>query len=186
MWVVVGLGNPGARYAETRHNLGFRLVDAFSRDLNPSWTEYRNFAAAIVSVESQHLALVKPRTYMNSSGCAVRDALARFDAGTERLLVAVDDVNLALGRIRIRREGSDGGHNGLLSILQVLGTGGFPRLRMGIGPPPPDGDLVDFVLAPFASGQQEAVSEMICRAAEAVRVVLVGDIDAAMNRFNAV
>jgi len=181
---VVGLGNPGARYAATRHNLGFLVVDAFAEGLRPVWSSDASYGYAVVASEGQEVALVKPATFMNSSGVAVKEALSRFGATPEDLLVIVDDVQLPLGRIRIRRRGSDGGHNGLLSIVECLGTTAFPRLRLGVGAPPEGEEMIDFVLGVFAPHEREAVSEMVGRATDALRVVLREGIESAMNEFN--
>lgn len=184
MRVVVGLGNPGARYAATRHNLGFLVVDAFADAFCPAWSSEASYRYAFVASEGQEVALVKPATSMNSSGVAVREALSRFGATPEDLFVIVDDVQLPLGRIRIRRKGSDGGHNGLLSIIECLGTTAFPRLRLGIGAPPEGEEMIDFVLGVFAPQEREAVSEMVGRATDALRVILREGIESAMNQFN--
>jgi len=181
---VVGLGNPGARYAATRHNLGFRVLDAFAEGLHPVWSSEGSYRCAVVASEGQEVALVKPATFMNASGVAVREALSRFGAAPEDLLVIVDDVQLPLGRIRIRRKGSDGGHNGLLSIIECLGTSAFPRLRLGVGAPPEGEEMIGYVLGVFAPHEQGAVSEMVGRAADALRVVLREGIEKAMNEFN--
>lgn len=185
MRAVVGLGNPGARYAATRHNLGFLVVDAFAEAFGPVWSSDASYGYAVVASEGQEVALVKPATFMNLSGVAVKEALSRFDATPEDLLVIVDDVQLPLGRIRIRRKGSDGGHNGLLSIIECLGTTAFPRLRLGVGAPPEGEEMIDYVLGVFAPDEREAVSEMVGRATDALRVVLREGIESAMNQFNA-
>lgn len=184
MRVVVGLGNPGARYAATRHNLGFRVVDAFADTFGPAWSSEASYGYAVVAGEGQEVALVKPMTFMNSSGVAVREALSRFDAAPEDLLVILDDVQLPLGRIRIRRRGSDGGHNGLLSILERIETPAFPRLRLGIGAPPEGEEMIDFVLGAFEPHEREAVAEMVGRAIDALRVILREGLEKAMNQFN--
>jgi PTH1 family peptidyl-tRNA hydrolase len=136
----------------------------------------------VVLFEGQEVALVKPTTFMNSSGVAAKEALTRFGAAPEDLLVVVDDTQLPLGRIRIRRQGSDGGHNGLLSIIEVLGTSAFPRLRLGIGAPPEG--LIDFVLGGFEPHEREAVAEMVGRARDALSVILREGLEKAMNDFN--
>lgn len=184
MRVLVGLGNPGARYAATRHNLGFTVLDALAGLRRSIWSMEEGYCCAVLACEGQEVALVKPITYMNASGLAVRKALARFGATSEDLLVIVDDVHLPLGRIRVRRGGSDGGHNGLLSVIQSLGTEAFSRLRMGIGPLPEGEEMIDFVLGTFTFQEQETVSGMVQRAADAVRVILKDGLEKAMNQFN--
>lgn len=184
MRAVVGLGNPGACYAATRHNLGFLVVDAFAEGLRPVWSSEGSYRYAVVASDGQEVVLVKPATFMNSSGVAVREALSRFGVAPEDLLVIVDDAHLPLGRIRIRRRGSDGGHNGLLSIIECLGTSAFPRLRLGVGAPSEGEKMIDYVLGAFAPHEREAVSEMVGRAADALRVVLKEGLEKAMNKFN--
>jgi PTH1 family peptidyl-tRNA hydrolase len=182
--MVVGQGNPGARYVSTRHNIGFLVVDALARTLRPVWYSEPSYRYALADDEGREVALVKPLTYMNASGMAVKTLLGRFDAAPEDLLVILDDVRLPLGRIRLRRGGSDGGHNGLVSIIQSLGAPGFPRLRLGVGPPPEGKDTIDFVLGVFPPDEQETVSEMVGRATDAVRAVLKDGLEKAMNQFN--
>jgi PTH1 family peptidyl-tRNA hydrolase len=184
VWVVVGLGNPGTRYAATRHNLGYAVVDALAGNAAADWRSERDCLWAVLSGDFGDAALVKPTTYMNDSGRAAREALSRFGASPENLLVVVDDLHLILGRIRIRREGSDGGHNGLASIIGELGTEAFPRLRMGIGPQPEGDGRIDFVLDVFAPEEREPVAGMVVRAAEAVRAVWCDGVEKAMNRYN--
>ncbi|MSS72526.1 MAG: aminoacyl-tRNA hydrolase [Candidatus Latescibacteria bacterium] len=184
MRVVVGLGNPGARYAATRHNLGFLVVDAFADAFHPDWSSEASYGYAVVPSEGQEVALIKPTTFMNLSGVAVKEALSRFEATPEDLLVLVDDTQLSLGRIRIRRQGSDGGHNGLLSIIEALGTPAFSRLRLGIGAPPEGEALIDFVLGEFEPHEREAVAEMVGRATDALYVILREGLEKAMNQFN--
>ncbi len=184
MRAVVGLGNPGARYAETRHNLGFMALDALARRPRLGWSSEKDYRHALASCEGQEVVLIKPMTFMNDSGLAVSRALARFGAGPDDLLVIVDDAHLPLGRIRLRRGGSHGGHNGVRSVIRDLGTEAFPRLRMGIGPAPGGEEMISFVLEAFHSHEREAVAEMVDRAADAVRLFLRDGLDKAMNAFN--
>lgn len=184
MRTVVGLGNPGGRYAETRHNLGFRVLDALASRPRLGWCAEEDYRYALATFDGLELALLKPMTFMNGSGMAVARALARFGATSEDVLLVADDVHLSLGRIRIRRGGSHGGHNGIRSVIQDLGTEAFPRLRIGIGPVSEGEEMVSFVLEDFLPSEREAVSEMVGRAADAVRVVLRDGLDKAMNDFN--
>ena len=183
MLAVVGLGNPGRKYRNARHNLGFRVADAVAGRLGSKWKKgggpYR-----LATWPDQDVMLVKPTTYMNNSGIAVLDLLDGYDLAPEQLLVIADDLNLPLGAVRVRRKGSDGGHNGLASIIRLLESERFPRMRLGIGPQPEDQDLVGFVLSPFDEAEVPVVEEMVARAADAVQVIAVSGIDAAMNRFN--
>lgn len=185
--LVVGLGNPGPRYASTRHNVGYMVVDELARRVRAGfapgpgdfwWCRYDEAERPVI--------LVKPTTFMNGCGPAVRDALSVIGLGTETLLVVLDDFALPLGATRMRGWGSDGGHNGLASILATLATDRIPRLRCGIGPGsiPPGNAWAEFVLAPFAPMEQEAVALLITRAADAVRDVARSDLERAMSVWN--
>lgn len=180
----VGLGNPGARYAGTRHNLGFRVVDLLADDLGGDWTRASTYLFCEVACASKPLLLVKPMVYMNNSGAAVGDALLRFGIALEDTLVVVDDVYLDLGCVRLRRKGSDGGHNGLASIIEAFGAAGFPRLRMGVGMPPEGMGLVAYVLNGFDEGELDVVERSVRTAADGVACWTALGLDAAMNRYN--
>jgi PTH1 family peptidyl-tRNA hydrolase len=166
--VVVGLGNPGRQYAETRHNVGWMVVDRVAERANWSDRPARSASAAIVSgrYRGLDLGLVKPQTFMNLSGVAVRKALVRFRAPLEDLLVVVDDFALPFGRLRFREGGSSGGHNGLESIIEELGSNRFARLRVGIGDPA--GRAVDHVLSRFSGDERAQLADVIDAAAHAV------------------
>lgn len=184
---VVGLGNPGERYRETRHNLGFRVVQEVARRLGvPIDRQECNSLVGVAAVEDD-LLLVLPQTYMNRSGYAVRCLRERHDLDPDRLLVVYDDVQLPLGRLRLRPGGSPGGHKGMESMVENLRTDRIPRLRLGCfgeAGPPAGEELVEYVLAPFEADEQEAVEEMITRAADACATWLDEGIEAAMNRHN--
>lgn len=184
-WVVLGLGNPGAEYAHTRHNIGFDVVDILASRhrirLNLHCDQAHYGLGAIAGIP---VLLAKPMTYMNRSGEAVRALLQRYPLEPARLLVIVDDVALPTGRIRVRPSGSDGGHNGLASIIQCVGTQAFPRVRVGIGSPPP-GQMVEYVLSRFQPQEQPIIEEALQRAADAVETIIAEGVQAAMNRFNA-
>jgi PTH1 family peptidyl-tRNA hydrolase len=181
--VVLGIGNPGSRYEQTRHNIGFLTVDAFSRSLKNT----KIFTACNSSItigndeKAGRIALVKPRTFVNRTGETVR-CLAAQSTGAP-FLVVVDDLNLPLGKIRFRPNGSDGGHNGLKSIIAVIGNE-FPRLRIGVGPVPAGMSTVDFVLGPFDRQEQEAVNRVVARAVQAVACYALNGAQAVMNTFN--
>lgn len=186
--LILGLGNPGERYRETRHNLGFWVVEevARRRRIPLALTECRSFCGWDAGV-----ALALPQTYMNRSGYAARCFVERSSFAPENLLVVFDDIHLALGRLRLRRGGSPGGHRGMESIIENLQTNQVPRLRMGIAPEAADGleiesgeDLPSFVLAPFDREEKERVDEMVARAADACETWLESGVEAAMNRFN--
>jgi len=183
--VVVGLGNPEARYAHTRHNLGFRVVNMLAEDLGAGWAETPEFQYCRAACGSDAILLVKPMTYMNRSGLAVAAVLRRFEVGLEEVLVAVDDVHLDLGRVRMRRRGSDGGHNGLRSIIDTVGSPEFPRLRLGIGAPPEGTDLIAYVLGEFGPEEETTVAQMTRTAADSVTCWAELGMDEAMNRYNA-
>ena len=185
MQAVVGLGNPGVWYADTRHNLGFRVVDLLASRLEGDWTETPAYAFSEVGSDPEALVLVKPTTYMNDSGVAVADLLQRFGVVLEDMLVVVDDVHLEPGRIRLRRKGSDGGHNGLYSIIDTVGSSDFPRLRLGVGLPPDGVNFIDYVLGVFGSLELETVERTVQMAADGVMCWTRLGLDVAMNRYNA-
>src|SRR5579863_7905667 len=185
MWLLVGLGNPGPEYAWTPHNLGFLGVDAIAE--RARIRVERPEAKSLVGLgqfAGQDVALAKPHTMMNLSGLAVRDLLERFECGPERMVVLYDDVALPWGMLRIRERGSAGSHNGLKSIISMIGSSEFPRVRMGIQPDHPVGDLAAYVLRPMRKAELEIAAEMAEQAAEAVELILTGGIAEAMNRFN--
>jgi len=184
--VVVGLGNPGAQYVETRHNIGFMVVDALARQWSLGWThrggEGAQSLVATGSRRGEEVLLVKPQTFMNASGRAL-EALSRgtgFDP--QEVLVVLDDFNLDFGRLRLRSGGGDGGHNGLASIIESTGTEEVPRLRLGIGPVPDGDDDVEFVLMKFEP--HEDVAALVSRGTQAVGSIIAEDFETAMNRFN--
>ena len=185
--LVVGLGNPGARYRHTRHNLGYRVVDSLAEENNrgfkPGNGDY--LFCEIRRSKEQSIFLVKPLTYMNASGEAVRDALDHFGLGIEDLLVVCDDTNLPLGRIRIREKGTDGGHKGLRSVIFHLNSTLFARLRMGIGEAPEKTDLEEFVLRRFEGEEEKTAEKMIERACAAVENALTWGVEDTQSRFNA-
>ncbi len=185
MKLVVGLGNPGPRYAQTRHNVGFMVLDQILRQC-PEPEQREKFAALFyrVFIDEQPLALLKPTTSMNLSGIAVEQAVSFYKLPLESLLVITDDMALASGKLRLRRSGSPGGHNGLASISQYLDSQDFPRLRIGIGPSDLP-DPADYVLAKFSDQQWPAIAPALDRAAQAVRCWVRQGIEEAMNTFNA-
>ncbi len=183
--LIAGLGNPGFEYQWTPHNLGFRVVDRLAEICGVEVT--RREAQAVVApcvLEGVEVLLAKPQTYMNLSGLSVARLLERYEIEVKDLIVAVDDVNLPLGSLRVRSRGSAGGHNGLKSLIGALQADEFVRVRMGVGPEEPREDLASYVLTPFRKADFEAAAELIEQAAEAVRVILKEGVSAAMNRFN--
>ncbi len=182
----MGLGNPGDGYADTRHNVGFRAVDRlaerFGVKLKRSWRF--PLWLGIVSRLPVECGLVKSRTYMNRSGQAAGRLARAKGVSPQDLLVVFDDVDLPCGAIRVRRKGGAGGHNGIASIIEALGTEEFPRIRVGVGPRPPGGDLVEFVLSPFREEERLLIEPALDRVADAVETIVGSGLDAAMNRFN--
>lgn len=186
MWGVLGLGNPGRRYARTRHNLGFLVVDELAARAGATFrNEADTYELAAADIAGVAVLLVKPNTYVNRSGTAARALLARHRLEPAQLLAVVDDVHLPFGRLRLRPSGSAGGHNGLLSIEAALGTREFPRLRIGVGAPEGGEDLADHVLASFTADEKRALPDCIERAADAVEWVLELGLEKARPRINA-
>lgn len=189
MKLVVGLGNPGSRYRGTRHNVGFLVVDRIAERWQVGFAGWRQIAAVArkhAGAGRQDVLLAKPLTFMNLSGDAVAELVRYYRLAIPDVLVVLDEAELPLGRVRIRPRGSDGGHNGLGSILDRLGTTAVPRLRIGVGRPGREQarDLKDHVLATFDRDEQPVVEEAVERAADAVDAVLHDGIAAAMNRYN--
>ncbi|MBX9626356.1 MAG: aminoacyl-tRNA hydrolase [Gemmataceae bacterium] len=184
MKVVVGLGNPGPKYAGTRHNVGYDVVDSLAAA--PGCSTFRERFEALVAEAKEGgeaVLLVKPLTFMNLSGRSVRAALDFYKLPPDALLVVCDDFNLPLGKLRLRAKGSHGGQNGLRNIQDQLGTDGYARLRIGVGQPNP-GDAVDHVLSRFKPAERAAVQDAVALAAQAVVAWVRGGTEAAMNRFN--
>lgn len=185
MFLIVGLGNPGEAYERTRHNVGFMLVDRLSGAHNIDFSVGSATAVAGRGViKGVPVALVKPQTFMNLSGQAVGEYVSRLGVGPERVLVAYDDVDLPLGRIRVRRGGGSGGHRGMESVAVHLGSTDFPRIRLGIGRPEA-GEVSEYVLSPFDLENTGILDEMLARGVEAVEAILIKGVEFAMNRFNA-
>ncbi len=185
MFIIAGLGNPGRAYEKTRHNVGFCVVDKLAAAYGISVTEEKYHALAGNGyIEGNRVLLLKPQTYMNESGLSVREAVDFYKADpASDLIVIVDDIDLPLGQLRIRRQGSAGGHKGLKSIISRLGTQQFARMRIGIGAKPPLMDLADHVLSHFPDEEWKIMDGSFSLAAEAV-VHMMDDVDMAMNRYN--
>lgn len=185
-WIVAFLGNPGLKYNGTRHNAGFMAADAMEKKLGVRVNKMRFKALTqTVDIGSHKVLLMKPQTYMNLSGDAIAQAAKFYKVPPERVIVVSDETALPIGKLRIRRGGSAGGHNGLKSIIARLGTDQFPRIRLGVGAPPhPDYDMADWVLAAF-KGQDAADMEAVAeKAAGAVACYITEGADKAMNKFN--
>ncbi len=185
MFLIVGLGNPGDKYERTRHNCGFFVIDELARragrDLRTSECQALTTKAKLGGLET---LLVKPQTFMNLSGVAVAALMKKHEIKADSILIISDDVALSLGQLRIRREGSAGGQNGLKSIIKEIGTPSFARLRIGIAPDHPIRNLSDFVLGEFSKGERETLNETILKAADAVEVLLQDGIAEAMSKYN--
>ncbi|OFW14251.1 MAG: aminoacyl-tRNA hydrolase [Acidobacteria bacterium RIFCSPLOWO2_02_FULL_67_21] len=183
MKVIVGLGNPGREYAGTRHNVGFRVADLVGERLGLHWRKDEDVLFAKSFGESPFL-VVKPQTFMNRSGYAVARFAGYHQVEPEELLVVLDDVDLPLGRIRVRASGSGGTHNGLKSVVEQLGTTAFPRMRLGVGRGDARRDLADFVLATFEPAEEPDVESLMTRAADAAQMFVVEGIQKVMNAYN--
>ena len=183
--VIVGLGNPGPEYAGTRHNAGFWCIDALAKKHGIT-LERRNRSAIVGEgeIEDLRVILVKPRTFVNRSGAAINYLTARYAAPIDKLLIVCDDINLPPGKLRMRRKGSAGGHNGIKSVIEAAGSQGFLRLRIGVGRPPEGTGQIEHVIGPMDSQDREVVDEAVERAAEAIECLLTEGIDEAMSRFN--
>lgn len=180
LWLVAGLGNPGPRYARTRHNIGWLALDVLAAD--ECFREEARFEGCVARVEAAWL--LKPTTFMNLSGVAVRAMADYFKIPRERVLIVLDDVALPFGRLRIRPGGSGGSHNGLGSVLAHFSSEAVPRLRIGVGSPAPPMTLHDHVLGNFEAAEREQLPAVLARAAEAIRAVTKNGLAAAMNGFN--
>lgn len=186
MYIIVGLGNPTKEYEGTRHNVGFDVIDAIADKYNIDVTErkHRAFCGKGL-VAGQRVILVKPQTYMNLSGESVRSVLDFYKVDEEsELIVIYDDVSLGVGQLRIRKKGSAGGHNGIKNIIQHLGHNVFQRIKVGVGEKPKEYDLADYVLGHFSKEDKELMKDGYKRSVEAVEMLVMGDIDGAMNEFN--
>ena len=187
--LIVGLGNPGMRYEDTKHNVGFRVIDALYEEFcqrdaepRPAHTSTCNSLVIQTTWHETSIILAKPMTYMNNSGAAVAALVRRFEVPLSDLCVVYDDVHLDIGVLRIRQKGSDGGQKGMKSIIQHLGTTAFPRLRIGIGEPV--GALIDYVLSEFSEDEEVEIAHTIDRALGAIETLVKEDILTAMNKFN--
>lgn len=185
MKIIAGLGNPGAEYAKTRHNVGFMLVDALAAKLGADdWREKYDAMVLETRIGLEKVLLVKPLTYMNESGRAIGPLLSWYKLEAEDLIVVHDDMDIPAGTIRIRKKGSAGGHNGIKSLLAHVGDEHFARVRIGIGRPLPGWTVIHHVLAPFPSEDVPKIKEAIDYLLPAVECIVTEDVDMAMNKFN--
>ena len=182
-YLIVGLGNPGAEYAETRHNIGYMVLDAFAKASNIVFDDRRYGYVAETSLRGRKLFLLKPTTYMNLSGNAVRYWLNKENIDESRMLVVVDDLSLPVGTLRLKSRGSAGTHNGLGHIQQLIGQD-YPRLRLGIGNDFPRGSQVDFVLGRFDDEEKTVLTPAINTAVEVIKSFVLAGVDFTMNQYN--
>ncbi len=181
---MLGLGNPGTRYQNTRHNVGFEVIDRLSHEWNiPVNQKGPNFYFGSGDFKEIPILLVKPQTYMNRSGATFMRLMREAEISPEETLVIHDDFNIDLGTLRLRRKGSHGGHNGLRSILEAAGTQDIPRLRIGIGDAQ-RGDRIDYVLSPFRQAERKVLYETVERAVDAIEILLLEGFEKSMNQFN--
>ncbi len=185
MYIIAGLGNPSKQYENTRHNVGFLSVEALADQIGADFTE-RKFKAFCAKgmIGGQKVILVKPQTFMNNSGESLREVVDFYKVDPSEVIVVYDDISLDVGQLRVRAKGSAGGHNGMKSIIQHLGTQDFARVRVGIGNKPPKMDLADYVLGHFSRDEEKVIQDAAKEAALAVTVMIESGVDAAMNRFN--
>ncbi|MBE9127570.1 MULTISPECIES: aminoacyl-tRNA hydrolase [unclassified Coleofasciculus] len=185
--LIVGLGNPGSQYNQTRHNIGFAVVDSLARRGQMSWSENRRFQAMLAEgtgVTGDKIRLLKPLTYMNRSGQAIRAAIDWYKLPAESVLIVYDDLDLPVGRLRLRLSGSAGGHNGMKSAIAHLGTQNFPRLRIGISKSGKDKDTVSHVLGKFSPQESQIVSEVLQLATDAIELSLKQGVEKSMSLYN--
>ena len=185
-WLIVGLGNPGREYAHTRHNAGFRCLDLIAEELNCKVDKLKfQGLYSQVSYNGKKLFLLKPQTYMNLSGRSVVQLSAYFNIPPQRIIVLFDDISLPPGRLRIRGNGSAGGHNGIKSIIQELGSQDFPRVKIGVGAKPhPDYDLADWVLSGFSAKEEKDLKVALDNGAKAALAIIDEGVSEAANRYN--
>ena len=184
-WLIVGLGNPGQKYEHTRHNMGFLTVDLLAEKLGVKLNKVKFKAAYnIVKFAGCKCLVMKPQTYMNLSGEAVREAAQFYKIPAERVLVIYDDVSLPVGKLRVRPSGSAGGHNGIKNIIAHLGTQAFPRVKIGVAAPGEEGDMVDWVIGVPSQAERKILAESFEKAIEAAECIISDGCQKAMNRFN--
>lgn len=189
--IIVGLGNPGKQYEETRHNVGFMAIDYIEKELSSNIyatdkmrLKFKSLCN-IVSIEDKKVLLLKPQTFMNLSGTAVKEAMDFYKVPSHNVIVLFDDISLEEGKIRIRRKGSDGGHNGLKNIIYLSAKDNFPRIKIGVGAKPhPGWDLADWVLSKFSKEERKDIDVAIENSFQALKLMVAGKTDEAMNKFN--
>ena len=183
-YLVAGLGNIGDEYAATRHNVGFMVLDAWAQASDTVFQTRRYGDLAVISFKGRNFYLLKPSTYMNLSGKAIRYWLAKLPVTAERFIVVCDDINLPFGTVRMRTHGSDGGHNGLKNIAETIGSTDFTRIRIGVGHDFPEGSQIDYVLGDLSEEEKAKLGEMAPKIAEGIREWALAGPEAAMNLLN--
>jgi PTH1 family peptidyl-tRNA hydrolase len=186
-WIVVFLGNPGSRYENTRHNAGFMTADFFAKKIGTKINKVKfNALTAVVPVSNSQVMLIKPQTFMNLSGVPAKQAMNYWNLPLSNLIVVSDDVSLPVGKLRIRRSGSAGGHNGLKDIIEKCGGDGFPRIKIGVGTPPhKDYEMIDWVLSKLSGEDEKNIQTAAAQAASALEIIIMHGIDRAMLEINA-
>ncbi len=184
-YIIAGLGNPDRKYENTRHNAGFITLDRLADrlDIRVDRIKYKSLCAT-ATISGKKVLLMKPSTYMNLSGQAVTEAMSFFKIPPEKTIIIMDDISLDTGKLRIRRKGSDGGHNGMKNIIYLSGSDQFPRIKIGVGSKPPQWDLADWVLSQFTQSEQKLIAEAADKACEAAALIVAGQTDKAMNLYN--
>lgn len=184
-YIIVGLGNSGTKYENTRHNAGFIAIDALAENLGVKIDriKYKSLVTTC-TIGDKKVLLMKPSTYMNNSGLAVVEAMNFYKIKPENVIILFDDISLDVGKMRIRRKGSDGGHNGIKNIIYLSGSDQFPRIKIGIGHKPEKWDLADWVLSRFTEQEMKALAETTEKTNNAVKLILEGQTDKAMNLYN--
>ena len=185
-YIIAGLGNIGEKYQNTRHNAGFMMIDAFAEKHGAKFGKHQfKSNTATAEINGTRVLLLKPDTFMNLSGQAVTEAMQFYQIPPEHVIVIYDDINLGVGELRIRKKGSDGGHNGMKNIIYLSGADTFPRIRVGIGQKPhPDYDLADWVLSAFSPAERETLADTAKTVSEALALMIADKTDLAMNRYN--
>ena len=184
-FIIVGLGNPGLRYEKTRHNTGFMAIDYILKkiNLNTSKSKY-NGLYEIGNIDKSRVLLLKPQTFMNLSGNCVNKFLNFYKINTEKLIVIYDDISLPIGKLKIRKKGSSGGHNGIKNIIELAGSDKFIRIKIGVGEKPKQYNLSDYILSGFSNAENLLLNDSISRSFEALKLIIHGDLEKAMNKFN--
>ncbi len=185
LFIIIGLGNPGTRYDNTRHNVGFETIDLLSHRYGIKVSKLKHKALlGDGTIEGARVLLVKPQTFMNLSGESVREVLEWYKPSIKNVILVYDDIDLPLGRLRVRSKGSAGTHNGMRSVIYHVQDDTFPRIKIGVGKPPENWDLADYVLSRFGSGDRKIIDNAISSAADAVGTIIRAGVEAAMQRFN--